>query len=253
MNLFRNQFIEDVLSIAIDRLRTQIRVPVWVAMEFIEPIMWLIMYSQLYTKEITTSFLGNRSYLDYFVPGLLLMTCFFAASWSGMGLLDRLRSGFINRVLVTPISRWAIILGYALALTITLWIQMVIVLLTAFLLGWRPELTFHLLFFLFIAVTMVGIAFSALSFALTFVGQREEAIIPVLNFLILPLIFLSGIFIPLSYSPKWIQIAAKFNPLAWTHKFATLPLPQAYGYLFPIVLFTLFALWISRRTVKPYL
>lgn len=249
----QNNFFRDVIAVAKDRLRTQVRVPVWVAMEFIEPIMWLIMYSQLYTKEITTTFLGDKTYLDYFVPGLLLMTCFFAASWSGMGLLDRLRSGFVNRLLVTPISKWAIIFGYAIALTVTLWLQMVIVLITAWFLGWKAEVSIHLIGILFCAVTLVGLTFSALSFALTFVGQREEAIIPVLNFLILPLIFLSGIFIPLSYSPKWIQFAAKFNPLAWIHKFATLPLPTSYGYLIPIFLFMISALWIAKRSVRPYL
>lgn len=250
-----NQFqllMKDSWAIAKDRLKTQMRIPVWVAMEFIEPIMWLIMYSQLYTREITTSFLGDRTYLDYFVPGLLIMSCFFAASWSGMGLLDRMRSGFINRILVTPISRWAIILGYALALTITLWGQFVIVLITATLLGWRPEITVHLFTILVLSITMVGFTFSALSYVLTFIGQREEAIIPILNFIMLPLIFLSGIFIPLTYSPKWIQIASVFNPLAWIHKLASSNIPEAYGWLIPSLIFMIVSLWLARKSVRPF-
>ena len=95
-------FCQDVWAIAADRLLTQIRVKVWVAMEVIEPILWLLLYTQLYTDQVTRSFLGSRTYLDFFIPGLLTMSCFYSASWSGLGMLDRLRSGFINRLLVTP-------------------------------------------------------------------------------------------------------------------------------------------------------
>lgn len=224
-------------------------------MEFIEPIMWLVLYSQLYTDQVTKSFLGSQTYLDYFVPGLIVMGCFFSASWCGLALLDRMRSGFINRLLVTPISRMAIVLGYSVALIISLWWQIVVIMITAVVLGWRPPLSIELFGSIIIVTTLIGLAFSSLSFVLTFIGQNEDAIIPVLNFVQLPMLFLSGIFLPLSVSPVWVQWAAQFNPLGWAHHSLTLPNQPdgvvAIGWIGVLFLFALACLWLAYRTIRP--
>ncbi len=249
------QFIRDVLAIAQDRIRQQLRVKVWVAMEVIEPIMWLVLYSQLYTDQVTRPFLGERTYLDFFVPGLVVMSCFFSSSWCGLGLLDRMRSGFINRLLVTPVSRTAIILGYSVALIASLWWQVMLVMATACVMGWRPPLTFDFFAVIFVVITLIGLAFSSLSFALTFIGQSEDAIIPVLNFVQLPMLFLSGIFLPLSVSPVWVQWAAKFNPLGWAHKMLShsdTPFASpSISWMVGLVLFAGISLIVARRSVRP--
>ncbi len=249
------RFFHDVWAVAADRLRAQLRVKVWVAMEVIEPIMWLILYTQLYTDQVTKSFLGTRTYLDFFVPGLLVMGSFFSASWCGLALLDRLRSGFINRLLVSPISRTAIVLGYSVALIVSIWWQVSVVMITAVVMGWRPPMTFEFFAVIFVVITFIGLAFSSLSFALTFVGQHEDAIIPVLNFVQLPMLFLSGIFLPLSVSPVWVQWAAKFNPLGWAHQALSssdsIAISPAASWITLLILFALAANWLARKTVRP--
>ena len=92
-------------------LRNLYRQPAWIAISLVQPIVWLLLYGALFKKIVEIPGFGAGSYIDFLTPGVVVMTALFSAGWSGMGLVDDVKRGIVDRFLVTPASRGALIWG----------------------------------------------------------------------------------------------------------------------------------------------
>ena len=92
--------------------RTLLRQPWFVAITLVQPIIWLLLFGTLF-RSVTEipGFATTASYLDYLVPGVVVMTALFSSGWSGMGLIDDMERGLMDRFLVAPLHRSAVIVG----------------------------------------------------------------------------------------------------------------------------------------------
>src|SRR5918995_5572713 len=90
-----------------------LRQPVWVAMGMFQPVLYLLLFGPL-LDGATGAAGATGSAFNWFVPGLLIMTGFFAAAFAGFGLVAELRYGVVERMRVTPMSRFAMLLGRSL-------------------------------------------------------------------------------------------------------------------------------------------
>ena len=94
-------------------LRLTLRQPVWVAMGIFQPILYLVLFGPL--LEGATGATGSTANAyNWFIPGLLVQTAMFAAAFAGFGLVAELRNGVVERMRVTPMSRFAMLLGRSL-------------------------------------------------------------------------------------------------------------------------------------------
>lgn len=187
-----------------------LRQPVWVMMGVFQPILYLLLFGPL-LEGATTATGATGSAFNWFVPGLLIMTGFFAAAFAGFGLVAELRYGVVERMRVTPMSRFAMLAGRALRDVTILIGQSVLLIVVAIPLG--LELVPGGAALTLVIVALVGLSFALLSYTLALVFKSEDALAPVVQFLALPLLLLSGIFLPMTLAPDWLQTLSSINPL----------------------------------------
>lgn len=197
-------------------LRFFLRQPWFVVMALIQPVIWLLLFGALF-KSVTQipGFTSAASYLDYLVPGVLVMTALFSCGWSGMSIIEDIDRSIVDRFLTTPIHRSAIIAGLNLYELVALLIQAVIIGGLAWLLGAKFEGGLLGYGALTLCAMLVGATVAAFSDAMALMLRQRESVIGINTMLTLPLTFLSAAFMPLALVPDWIATAAKFNPVNW--------------------------------------
>lgn len=196
--------------------RALLRQPWFVAITLVQPIIWLVLFGNLF-RSVTEipGFTTSASYLDYLVPGVIAMTALFSASWSGMGLIDDIDRGILDRFLVSPTHRSSLVTGRLVHEGIAIVIQATIIAGLAWLLGARFESGALGFIVLLVCAVLLAATFGALSNALALVLRQRESVIGANQFLGLPLTFMSAAFMPLDLAPDWIAVVARFNPLNW--------------------------------------
>jgi ABC-2 type transport system permease protein len=193
-----------------------LRQPWFVAMTVIQPIIWLVIFGSLFKSATEIpGFSSAASYLDYLVPGVVAMTAIFGSSWSGMGLIDDIDRGILDRFLASPTHRSSLIVGRLVQDAISLLVQACVIGGIAWLLGAHfasGPLGYAVLVG---CAVLLGATFGSLSNALALVLRQRESVIGANQFLVLPLTFISGAFMPLALAPDWIAAVARYNPLNW--------------------------------------
>jgi len=197
-------------------LRAFVRQPWFVGMALVQPVIWLLLFGALFKSvaEIP-GFTTAASYLDYLVPGVLIMTALFGCGWSGMSVIQDLDRSIIDRFLVTPVHRSAIIVGLTAYELVAFGLQAAIIGGLAWLLGARFEggpLGFGALT---LCAMLVGASVASFSCAMALILRQRESVIGINTLMTLPLTFLSAAFMPLKLVPAWIASVARFNPVNW--------------------------------------
>jgi ABC-2 type transport system permease protein len=195
--------------------RNFLRQPVWIAFALTQPMFWLLLYGQLFRRIVDLPGFGEQSYVQFLTPGIVVMTAFFGATWSGMSMLEDLDRGVVARFLATPTRRSTLIVSQVLHTGILALIQTVIILGTAWLLGARVERGVVGWLVIMAVAALVAAGFGGISHGTALLVRREETLIAILNFFGLPLTFVSAVLIAESLMPSWMQWAARFNPVNW--------------------------------------
>jgi ABC-2 type transport system permease protein len=196
------------------QMRMLFRQPVWIAITLVQPIIWILLYGQAYKNITRLGGFGTNEYLTYLTPGIVVMTALFSGGWNGFGLIEDINNGVMDRFLVTPASRGAIIFGRLVQLAIIAVIQSAILLGIGALSGADFSTIAGLIVLVFAGI-LLGSSFGGLSNAMSVVVRREETVIAAVNFVILPLTFLSTVFLPQDVLPGWIRTVSEFNPVNW--------------------------------------
>jgi len=154
------------------------------------------------------------SYLNFMTPGVVGMALMFSSTMAGVSVLWDKQFGFMREILVAPVSRTNIMFGKVVGSVTISFIQAGFLLLTATLLGVTfPNLTALLQFIVF--MVLISLSFVSLGLGLASKMEDPVAFPVVINFLIMPLFFLSGALFPLSTAPTWMQVISYFNPLRY--------------------------------------
>jgi len=195
--------------------RNLLRQPIWIFIILIQPLFWLLLYSQLFRRIVDLPGFGTNSYIQFLTPGIVIMTAFFSALWSGMAMIDDLDRGVIERFLATPARRSSLVLGHIAQAAGNSMIQALIVLGIGYLLGARVSGGALGWLVILAVAALVCACFSGISHAIALFARREETMIAVSNFIGLPLLFLSSTLIARDLMPDWMRWGATFNPVEW--------------------------------------
>ncbi|NOY61791.1 MAG: ABC transporter permease [Gammaproteobacteria bacterium] len=194
-------------------MRITIRMPMWSLFTLIQPLIWLVIFGSLFKNMAQLPGFPTDSYIDYFIPGVLIMTVLFGSSWSGVSLLREITAGTVDRMLVSPVSRVSIVLSRILHSAVQVVLQVLIILIVAALFGASITLNpFYLLLGMLI-VFFLAVAFAALSNGFAIALQREEPLVMIGNLMTLPLMFFSTAMVPAAFMPTWIQNISLVNPI----------------------------------------
>jgi ABC-2 type transport system permease protein len=195
--------------------RNLMREPIWIVLLLVQPMVWLVLYGQLFKNLTKLGGFGTGSYVTFLAPAIVVMNAFFGATWSGMSMINDLDHKVVERFLATPASRLSIVLSQIVRSAITAAIQAVIILLVALALGVRIHAGAPGWIVIILAGILVNSAFAGLSQAIALLTRREATMIAVANFIGLPLLFLSTTMNARSQMPHWMREVARFNPVDW--------------------------------------
>jgi ABC-2 type transport system permease protein len=210
------QAIRQTGWMVVRQLRNLSRQPIWVVMMVVQPMIWLVLYGQLFSKlhqPLTGGITG--SYVQFLAPGIICMNAFFGGMWSGMGMITDLDRKVIDRFLAAPASRLAIVLSQVVRAGITAMIQSLILLLVGLALGVRVHGGAVGWLVVFAVSFLLAAAFAGFSNGLALIFRRPESMIATANMVGLPLMFLSTILLTLAAIPGWIQAVTRINPVNW--------------------------------------
>jgi ABC-2 type transport system permease protein len=183
---------------------------VWVIFGLTQPILYLVLFGPL-LKGVRGGGLGGDASWRIFVPGLLMQLALFGAGFAGFGIIQELREGVIDRQRVSPARRLSLILGRTLQVMVTLAVQAVILVLVAIPFGLDPS--WGGVATSIVLICVMGIGISAWSYAMGLILKDEDAFAPMIQSVTLPLLLLSGVLLPMSLAPHWLETTSKVNPL----------------------------------------
>jgi ABC-2 type transport system permease protein len=193
-----------------------LRQPWFVGISLVQPVIWLLLFGALFKNVIEIpGFSTAASYLDYLVPGVLVMTALFSCGWSGMSIIEDLDRSIMDRLLATPIHRSAIIAGLNVYEIVGFGIQAAIIGGLALLLGAHFGGGLFGFVVMTVCAMLVGAITASFSDAMALLLRQRESVIGINTLMTLPLTFLSGAFMPLNLAPAWITTVATFNPVNW--------------------------------------
>ena len=176
------------------------------------PFLWLAIIGM--GLGTVTQIPGFGNYLDFLAPGIVAMAILFNSTMTGISVLWDRQFGFLKEILVAPVSRISIMIGKTFGGTSTSIIQGLLLLLVAGLIGAKmPDPIGFLVVLLFMTVLAIGFV----GLGLAFVSRIKDPVaFPiVMNFLIMPLFFLSGAIFPLGMAPGWLKTIAYIDPVAY--------------------------------------
>lgn len=208
-------FLNDVRPLLLRLVRYTLRMPVFMGIGVVQSILWLILFGQLFQRVVQIPGFEADSYIQFLAPGITIMTALFGSAHSGMSTLVDIERGVMDRLLTTPASRGALMAARVLHAGLLVVFQGAVILGAAILMGARPGAGIFGLGVVLIATGLLGCGFGALSNAIALVARRQETVLAAMNFIILPLTFLSGIMMSATLMPPWIQRVASLNPANW--------------------------------------
>ncbi len=157
---------------------------------------------------------GQGSYLQFIAPGVIGMTILFSAVFSGLGLLWDRQFGFLKETLVAPVSRTRIMIGRTLGGATVAFLQGLLVVVVCVIAGFRPARVSTIpVAFLFMA--LIAVVFAGLGMAVGSVLEQMQGFPLIMNFLVMPMFFLSGALFPLDGLPRVLSLVASLDPLSY--------------------------------------
>ena len=202
-------------------LKKLVRNPILLFFSLFQPIIFLLLFTQLFQsfsllKNFTTATGGASTYLEFATAGILLQNAFGSALQSGTSIVLDLDTGYLQKMLVTPVSRYAILLGRLTSDAFRVVVQSSIILVLAYALGATVATGIVGVLLMLFTVAFFGLAWSGISLAIGLKTRSSETVFAIGGFLTFPLLFMSTALTPRLFMPSWISDVSNFNPISYT-------------------------------------
>jgi ABC-2 type transport system permease protein len=204
----------ECFAIADVELRKLIRDPTELLSRAIQPVLWLAVFGQVlsHVRGIDT---GKAGYLAFMTPGILAQSVLFSAIFYGIAVIWERDLGIVHKLLVSPASRWSLVLGKAIAADFRGLVQATVIYAIALLMHvsirWEPLAVLEVL----LIVALGSGIFSTFSLLIACIVKTRERFMGIGQVLTMPLFFASNAIYPLSIMPPWLRTIATLNPLTY--------------------------------------
>ena len=204
--------VSDPVHLAGRGVRALLRQPWFVAITLVQPVVWLLLFGALFQNVVPAP---NGDYIAYLTPGIVVMSALFSSGWAGMGFITDAERGVMDRLLVSPVRRGSVMTGSLLNQQVTTIVQTLVILALGFATGARFPGGVGIMLVFVVSVILLAAAFASYSNALALLLRSQESVIGAVNFVVLPLSFLSSMLVPTGSLPGWIAAIARWNPVDW--------------------------------------
>jgi ABC-2 type transport system permease protein len=208
-------FLRHTWQVALRYIRALLRQPAWVAISLVQPVIWLLLFGALFKRTVDIPGFASGSYIEFLAPGIVVMLAVSSAGWVGMGFIEDINRGTMDRLLVSPIWRGALNLGSVAQSVLSIAIQSLIVIGLSLAVGAHYGGGVAGVFVLVGVSALLGAVFASLSNGVAVLTRQRETLIGIVTMVTLPLTFLSSALMQQSLLPGWIQWVARFNPVNW--------------------------------------
>ena len=176
-----------------------------------QPLLFLFVLG----SALSPSFNGPKgvSFTEFIFPGIIAMTLLFTSVFSAMSIVWDREFGFLKEVMVAPISRWSIAIGKAFGGATVALLQGVIMLSLSLVIG--VKLSFFSVILSILIMFMIAFAMTSLGIMIAARMKEMEGFQVVVNFLIMPIFFLSGALFPFDRLPPWLVVLTRIDPLTY--------------------------------------
>jgi len=210
-----NDFLYDVWYMYQRSMMKLMRSPALIFFSLFTPIIFLAVFTQLFKMLGNIPGFPAGSYLQFAVAGILLLMAFSTALQSGSSIIEDFDSAFLSKLLVTPVSRPAILLGRLLSDGFRIVVQSIIILAIAYLLGANFVTGAPGVLLILLSLAVFGMAWSGVSLSIGLATKSAETVSSLSMFLTFPLVFISTALMPFAFLPSWMQNVSNFNPLSY--------------------------------------
>ena len=228
--------LSDTRYIFIRYMKKLVRTPILLFFSLFQPLLFLLLFTQLLTKlgDIPGVLPAGVSYLQFAAAGILMQNAFGSALQSGNSIVADIDSGYLAKMLVTPVSRPAILLGRLSSDAFRVVIQTAIILGLAYALGAYVITGVVGVLLIFFTLAFFGLAWSGISLAIGMKTRSAETVFAIGGVITFPLLFLSPALFPINFLPTWVKYVSAFNPVSYCVA-ATRSL-MIYGYQWGVLL-----------------
>jgi ABC-2 type transport system permease protein len=235
-----------------------------ILIRLVQPVIWIIVMGNTFasTRPLIQSVGFSGSYIEFMAPGVIMLTAIFTSIFGGVNTLWDRRYGFMNKALVSPVSRSSIALGKMLAISLISTLQSSMILGIALALGVHIS-NLLMVFPILMTVTVFSLGFSGISVIVAATSKSQETFWGLINFLGMPLFMLSPALFPLELLPTWLAFVARLNPVTYavllirqmmTGTFQILPVVIEMAVIcgFVVVMVGLASYVFKREVNKPF-
>jgi ABC-2 type transport system permease protein len=200
--------IADTQTVFSRELRPVLRNPFTIIISMVQPLVFLALFAPLLPGN------DDGSALQWFVPGIVVMSCLFASSMTGSNLLFEIQTGSHERMLVTPLRRPALLIGRALKEIVPMVAQAALIVAVCIPFGFDLNLAGALIGIVILAGFCVGLG--ALSYTLALASKNQEWLFwTIQQTLLFPILLLAGVLLPIDSGPGWLRAMSAWNPLTY--------------------------------------
>jgi ABC-2 type transport system permease protein len=202
-------------QVALRYIRALLRQPAWVGISLFQPVIWLLLFGAVFKRTSDIPGFADGSYIEFLTPGIVVMLAVSSAGWVGMGFIEDINRGTMDRLLVSPIWRGALNLGSVAQSVLSIVVQSLIVVGLSLAVGAHFHNGVAGVAVLAAVAGLLGAVFASLSNGVAVLTRQRETLIGIVTMVALPLTFLSSALMEQSLLPGWIRWVARFNPVNW--------------------------------------
>lgn len=207
-------FGRETFAVADAEVRKLMRDPTELLSRAVQPVLWLAVFGKVFSQ-VRGMPTGSLNYLDFMAPGILAQSILFSAIFYGISVIWERDLGIVQKLLVTPAHRGALVAGKAVAAGFRGLVQAAVVYLVAVALDvgvrWEPAS----IAVVALAVFVGSCLFSTFSLVIACIVKTRERFMGIGQLLTMPLFFASNAIYPLGLMPRWLAVIAHVNPLTY--------------------------------------
>ena len=178
-----------------------------------QPLLYLLVLGNGINSGVTLNANGGINYLTFMYPGIIGMSILFTSIFSAVSIIWDREFGFLKEVLVAPVPRWAVSIGKTFGGASIAIVQATIMILMAPIIG--ISLSPAMIVEMWVLAFLIGVALTSLGIAIAARMASMQGFQMIMNFLVMPLYFLSGAMFPLSSAPSWMKALMVVDPLTY--------------------------------------
>lgn len=196
-------------------MKKLVRIPMLLFFALFQPLLFLILFSQVFANLDRLPGFGYDSYLQFLVPSIIALTALNSAFQSGIGMVTDMETGMLDKFLISPIRRSSILLGKVFADGTRAMAQALVIVLVSFLMGARFATGPLGIVAMAVLAALFGIAWSGFSNVIALRTGNAEITMMLGILITFPVLFLSTSFMPAVLLPDWLDTVARFNPITY--------------------------------------